>query len=136
MTANPTSLLERYQPYRRVVEPGFWIFNYCLSAILDSAIVLLDFQRAQLPVVPWHPIVWEWSSHLVLLALVPVVIAFERRVPLHFETLKRNLPLHALGTVVYNLIHVVAMVGLRKLTYASQGEQYDFGNWPHELFYE
>ena len=136
MTANPTSLLERYQPYRNVVEPGFWILNYCLSAILDSAIVLLDFQRARLPVVPWHPVVWEWSSHLVLLALVPVVIAFERRVPLHFETLRRNLPIHALASVVYSVLHVVAMVGLRKLAYASQGEHYDFGNWPHELFYE
>src|SRR5207342_2139214 len=103
------------QPYRHLVEPGFWIFNYGLSAALDSVIVLLDFNRANLAVVPWHPVVWEWSSHLVLLALVPAIIAFERQVPLHFETLRRNLPIHALASVVYSVVHVLAMVGLRKL---------------------
>jgi hypothetical protein len=136
MNSEPRSLLERYQPYRHYVEPGFWIANYCLSAALDSAIVLLDFGRVGLPVVPWHPVVWEWSSHLVLLALVPIVIAFERRFPLHFETLRRNLPIHALATALYSVIHVLAMVGLRKLAYATQGEHYDFGDWPRELFYE
>ena len=136
MNSPTPSLLDRYQPYRRLFETGFWICNYCFSAVLDSAIVLLDFQRAGLPVVPWHPVVWEWSSHLVLLSLVPAIIAFERRVPLHFETLRRNLPIHALASVAYSLVHVLAMVGLRKLAYASQGEHYDFGNWPHELFYE
>ena len=29
-----------------------------------------------------------------------------------------------------------AVVALRKLAYATQGMQYDFGNWPLELFYE
>ena len=90
MTANPTSLLERYQPYRRIVEPGFWIFNYCLFAVLNSVIVLLDFKRAGVDVATWQPMVWEWSSHLTGLALVPAVIAFERRFPLHFETLRRK----------------------------------------------
>lgn len=136
MNPNPVPWLERYQPYRRIVEIGFWVVNSCLFAFLNSVIVLLDFERAHLEIAPWQPVVWEWSSHLVALALVPAIIAFERRVPLHMETLRRNLPIHALATVVYCLAHVSAMVGLRKLAYAWQGAHYDFGNWPRELFYE
>jgi hypothetical protein len=136
MNPNPLSLLERYQPYRRVVEIGFWIASYCLFAVLNSIIVLLDFERAKLDVATWQPVVWEWSSHLVGLTLVPAIIAFERRFPLHFETLRRNLPWHALATVAYCLLHVLGMVGLRKIAYAWMGSNYDFGNWPRELFYE
>jgi hypothetical protein len=136
MTPEPRPLLERYQPYRRLAETGFWVANYCLAATLNSITVLLDVERANLNFAAWQPAVWEWSSNLVLLALVPVVIAFERRFPLDFGTLRRNLPFHALASLAYSLIHVLAMVGLRKLAYASQGEHYDFGDWPRELFYE
>jgi len=136
MNSTSPSLLERYQPYRRLVEIGFWVVTYCLFAVLNSIIVSLDFERAKLDVATWQPVVWEWSSHLVGLALVPAIIAFERRFPLHLETLRRNLPIHALATVAYCLVHVLAMVGLRKLAYAWQGSHYDFGDWPRELFYE
>lgn len=133
---SPPSLFDRYQPYRRLVEPGFWIVNYALSAVLDTLIVQLDVARVHLGFADWKPLVWEWSSHLVALALVPAVIAFERRFPLHFETLSRNLPIHALASLAYCLVHVLAMVGLRKLAYEWQGDHYGFGDWPRELFYE
>lgn len=136
MNPTPPTLLERYQPYRRIAEVGFWVVNTCLFAILNSIVVVLDFRRAHVDIATWQPVVWEWSSNLVILALVPAVIAFERRVPLHFETLRRNLPIHALASVVFSVVHVLAMVGLRKLAYAWQGGDYDFGNWPRELFYE
>lgn len=136
MESRPRSLLERYQPYRRYVEPGFWIVQYCLMAAINSVIVSLDVQRAGLAYPVWAPAVWEWSSHLAGLALVPAVIAFERRFPLHLDTLRRHLPWHVLGSVVYSLTHVIAMVGLRELAYAWQGQVYDFGDWPRELFYE
>lgn len=136
MTAVPRPLLERYQPYRRFVEPGFWILNYTLFAALNTVIVQLDIARVHLGFATWQPAVWEWSSHLVGLALVPAVIAFERRCPLHFETLRRNLPWHVLASAVFCVAHVSAMVGLRKLAYAAHGLDYDFGYWPRELFYE
>ncbi|KFN42852.1 LytTR family DNA-binding domain-containing protein [Arenimonas oryziterrae] len=136
MTIDSRSLLERYQPYRRFFETGFWIFNYLLQATTNSVIVLLDVERVHLDFAPWEPIVWEWSSNLVLLALVPAVIAFERRFPLYLNQLRRHLPWHVLGSVVFSLVHVLAMVGLRHLAYAWYGESYDFGSWPRELAYE
>lgn len=136
MTSPPRTLLDRYQPYRRLAESGFWILSYLLNAVFNSITVAMDTQREHLGVAWWEPAVWEWSSNLMLLALVPALVAFERRYPLHLETLRRNLPRHALASVAYSLLHVLGMVGLRKLAYAWQGGQYDFGHWPRELAYE
>jgi hypothetical protein len=41
--------------------------------------------------------------------VIPVIIALERRVPLHIGTLRRNLPWHVLASVVVSLIHVIGM---------------------------
>lgn len=128
MSIEARSLLERYQPYRRGVEIGFWVINYCLAATMNTITTVLDIERVHLGFADWQVAVWEWSSNLVMLALVPAVIAFERRFPLHLDTLRRNLPIHALASVAYSVVHVVAMVALRKLAYASQGEVYDFGD--------
>jgi len=136
MTSDPRSLLERYQPYRRLVETTFWIVFFALQASLNSVTVLFDIRRVHLDFASWEPAVWEWTSNMVLLALVPAVVAFEKRVPLYLDTLRRNLPWHVLASVVYSVVHVALMVALRKLIYSSQGFRYDFGYWPSELFYE
>ena len=129
-------LLERYLPWRRTVEVGFWVVSFLLGAIVNSVVVLLDIERVHLDFAAWEAVTWEWSSNLVLLALVPAVIAFERRVPLEFGSLRRHLPWHLLASVVFSVLHVLAMVALRKGVYSAMGGSYDFGSWPRELFYE
>ena len=136
MPDSQQALLERYQPWRRTVEVGFWVVSFLFGATLNSIVVLLDVQRARLDFAPWQPVSWEWSSCLALLALVPAVIAVERRFPLQFGSLRRNLPWHLAGSVLFSLLHVLAMVGLRKAVYAAMGTHYDFGDWPRELAYE
>ena len=136
MPDSQQELLERYLPWRRTVEIGFWVLSFLLGATVNSVIVLLDVQRAHLDFAPWQPVTWEWSSGVVLLALVPAVIAFEDRVPLEFGRLRRHLRWHLLASLVFSLLHVLAMVALRKGVYAAMGDSYDFGTWPRELFYE
>lgn len=136
MPDSQQALLERYLPWRRPVEVGYWVLAFLLDATINSIVVLLDVQRAQLDFAPWQPVTWEWSSGLALLALIPVVIAFERRVPLEFGKLRRNLRWHLLASVAFSLLHVLAMVGMRKSVYVAMGDSYDFGPWPRELFYE
>jgi hypothetical protein len=130
------SLLDRYQLWRRWIEPGFWILLYTSQAAINTQIATMDVARAHYDAAPWGPATWEWSSHLVVLALVPVLIAFERRFPLDFDHFRRNLPLHAIATVVFSGLHVAAMVAVRKLVYLALDSHYDFGNWPREFFYE
>ena len=136
MNHDPRSLLERYQPYRRLVESGFWVVFFSLQATMNAWTVLFDIERVRLDFQPWEPVVWEWSSNLVLLALVPAVVAFERRFPLYIGRLRQHLPWHVLASLVFCLLHVLAMVGLRHFAYSYEGGHYDFGFWPRELFYE
>lgn len=137
--ASPPSaddLWNRYQPWRRTIEWGFWIVSYLVGAVSNSATVLMDLRRMHLDFASWEPAVWEWSSHLVSLALVPAVLWYTRRFPLHLDTWRRNLPWLLLGSVAWSVLHVAGMVALRKLAYAVQGEYYEFGPWPREFFYE
>lgn len=132
----PQTSWERYLPVRRSFEVGYWLVSFCLSAVVNSVTELMDYQRDGRAIQAWEPMVWEWSSALVSLALVPAVLRFTRSYPLHFDTWRRRLPLYLAGSVAWSLLHVLGMVGLRKLAYALQGGSYDFGDWPWELLYE
>ena len=131
-----THWLDRYQPWRRSAEIAFWTGAFLINALFNSLTVIMDVQRSALPYAPWKPVVWETSSGLLMLLLVPAVVAFTRRWPLHRDSWRALLPRYVAASVVWSMAHVLGMVALRKLAYASQGEHYDFGNWPMELLYE
>lgn len=134
-TAPPT-FLDRYEPWRRTAEVAFWIVSICLHATFNTVTVWLDIQRVHLDIPAWAPAVWEWSSNLVILALIPAVLAFEQRFPVVSPDWRRTWRAHLAFSVVFSVVHVVGMVTLRKAMYAAFGETYDFGYWPRELFYE
>lgn len=124
------------QRWRRPLEIGFWVALTLVNGIANSITVLMDIRRVGLDFAVWEPAVWEWSSGLTMLALVPGLVWFTRRFPMHWDTWRRHLPWHIAASVAFSLIHVLGMVALRKLVYASQGDHYDFGSWPVELIYE
>lgn len=136
MTARPPTRLDRYLAHRRRYEIGVWATYWMLQASFGSAVAIMDFTRVEIGIEVVEPIIWEFSSCLVLLALLPLILAFDRRYPLRADTWRRNLPAHLLATLPFSLIHVLGMVGLRKLAYLAAGGRYDFGDWPTELFYE
>ena len=123
------TLYQRYQPWRRGVEVGFWVAQYLVSALANSITVNMDVRRLHLGFSAWQPAVWETSSALVALALVPAVAWFTRRFPLRFEDWRRLLALHLLGSLAWSILHVAGMVALRKAAYASVGDSYDFTPW-------
>jgi hypothetical protein len=136
VTASRATLLNRYLIHRRVWETLLWTSYWLIQATAGSLVAMMDIARNNLGFAPWEAITWEFSSCMVLLALVPALIVFERRFPLGFGTFRRNLPWHVVGSLVYSVVHVTSMVGLRKLVYALAGRFYDFGSWPQELAYE
>jgi hypothetical protein len=114
-----------------------WTCGLMLSATAGSLVAWIEIRRNSANHHQWwEPASWEFSSALMLLALVWPLVAFERRYPLSFETWRRTLPWHLLGVVVFSLVHVLGMVALRKVAYALAGSQYNFGFWPRELVYE
>jgi len=136
MASSSDALYRRFQPWRRSLEIGFWVIGILVNVVGNSITTVMDVHRAGLRIADWEPVVWESSSGIVLLALVPAVVAFTRRFPLHWDTLRRQLPWYLLASGVYSLLHVAGMVALRVLAYRWQGSEYDFGPWAREFFYE
>ncbi len=122
--------------WQRPFEYGFWIVLILLNGIANSITTLIDIRRSGLNIASWEPAVWELSSGVIILLLVPMLVWFTQRYPMHLETCKQQLPRYLIASVVFSMIHIVCMVLLRKLAYVSQGKHYDFGYLPTEIFYE
>lgn len=130
------SPLDRYLRHRRFYEVGFWVLFWLLQAAGNSLTSIMEVRRAAGRFADWEPVVWEFSSCMVLLAMVPLLLRIEQRFPFRFGYWRRSLLAHAVATVPFSLLHVGAMVLLRKLAYAAMGCHYDFGNTGRQLVYE
>ncbi|MFC5743108.1 LytTR family DNA-binding domain-containing protein [Dyella tabacisoli] len=121
-----------FQPWQRSFEIGYWVLMLVLNALFNS--INAHIEHPELPA--WRPAVWECSSALMLLALVPMVVAIERRWPFRFDSWQRSLPWHIPASVVFSLLHVGGMIALRVLAYGVAGYHYHFGPWWPGLGYE
>jgi hypothetical protein len=115
-----------------------------LFALFVLAVVAMDVfnvahERAQAgrPVPIWEPVVWEFSSGLVLILLAPLALRVVRRVPPTAPPALGWIPIHLAAMLVFSLVHVVVMGGLRFAAYALVGGFYaplaPLGDWPYEL---
>ena len=136
MAENKTPWLERYQSHRRQAEIGFWVAVLSLQVAFNSVVVWIDIGRSGQDAPFWQPLVWELSSNIALGLLIPALVAFERRFPLRWSTLPRNLGWHLAATVAFSAAHVALMLALRHAAYAWMGSEYRFGRWPTQLVYE
>jgi hypothetical protein len=134
--ARAPTLYQRYLPWKRAAEIAFWAGGAAISAIGNTITVTMELTRAGMPFHPAEPAVWEWTSNLVTLALVPLIAWFTRRWPPRPEEWRSRVPLYVAASVAFSVLHVVGMVALRKLAYLYGGGEYDFGDWPRQLFYE
>lgn len=136
MPSEPSEFLPVYLRWRRPIEIAAWVAIFAGTAAANSVIVTLDLQRQHTPFDPWEPWVWEWTSNMTILALVPLIVLAERRMPLRFGVLLRHLAGHFVASIVFSIAHVAIMVALRTIIYRAKGFGYDFGPLPLELFYE
>jgi two-component system, LytTR family, sensor kinase len=92
--------------------------------------------RGRADIAAWQPLVWELSSIIVIFALIPVIVRFERRFRLDERPRWRVAAAHICAALVFSALHVAGMLALRKLAYAFVGRQYDFDSVPIQAFYE
>jgi two-component system LytT family sensor kinase len=92
--------------------------------------------RGHMVIAAWKPLVWEISSVVVVFALVPIIVRFERRFRLDARPRWRALVPHACAAVVFSALHIAGMLALRELAYGIAGQHYDYGNLPVRAFYE
>ncbi len=127
---------DRFLRHRRAWEIGLWVGFLAMQCVFNSIVVIMERERTGGDYARWEPVVWEASSALVVLALLPALLAFDRRYPLGAGHWRRNLPWHLVASVVYSVIHVAVMVALRHGAYALAGHRYDFGDWRTQWVYE
>lgn len=92
--------------------------------------------RFGLPIEPWKPFVWEYSSVLIIFALAPFIVRLESRFPLDAKPRAPIILTHLAAALVFSLIHVIVIVTLRKLVYTLAGQVYVFGNALLGFIYE
>ncbi|HET7922342.1 MAG TPA: LytTR family DNA-binding domain-containing protein [Gammaproteobacteria bacterium] len=133
-----TTPLDADSIQRRVRRRQMLIFGVLLAGIatLNIFTTLSNKARDGISLLPWEPAIWEYSSVLVIGALIPALAWFNCRFLITGGRWWRTVPLHLLATVPFSVAHVAGMVALRKLAYAALGSSYEFGaplsNWLYE----
>lgn len=113
-----------------------WVLVFLFVHTINATSVVMERARQGPPVDTWEPFVWEYSSGIATLLLVPLILRLDRRMPMRDGRWRLPALLHVAATVPFSLLHVGMMVGMRKIVYALLGQQYLFGNIALELLYE
>lgn len=128
--------VNEYMGRRSAYEPALWAGFLFLNWLANAWVSWTDVNRAGLSFEFWEVAVWEGTSAIVMLGLVPLVLLCDRRFPLRRDAIWPNLAMHFLCTVPFSAIHVLGMVGLRKLFYGWADSVYTFGDLQVEMIYE
>lgn len=105
-------------------------------AIVDALTITHDRREAGRPIPLWEPLVWEFTSVAMLVALTPAVLALTRRAMPAQTPWRVVIPLHLAGAVAFSLAHVVGMGVLRWAVYRALEDVYEPFGPLAEFFYE
>ncbi|MEH8018382.1 LytTR family transcriptional regulator [Rheinheimera muenzenbergensis] len=137
MSEKVKSVFERFD--RR---PGLYSYlllalYFFINAAINASSVWMEHSRdGSSNLQLWEPIVWEYSSAISTLLLLPLLFWWFNRYPLQLSAIRRQLLAHLLGSLLFSLLHVGLMVAMRELVYLWQGGNYNFGPLVREFFYE
>tara|TARA_R110000744_G_scaffold57382_3_gene120547 strand:+ start:812 stop:1552 length:741 start_codon:yes stop_codon:yes gene_type:complete len=84
----------------------------------------------------WEPFVWEYSSALSTLLIFPILIWFLRYLPFNWQNITASLGMYFGASIIFSVLHVGIMVGVRKFIYLLNDGSYNFGLSWFELIYE
>ncbi|MEX0179061.1 MULTISPECIES: LytTR family DNA-binding domain-containing protein [unclassified Stenotrophomonas] len=114
----------------------FWVVLFLGTAAANVLAKVMMAARDGLPSQWMATTIDEFSSALVSLLLLALLIRAASRWPLHADTWRQRLMPYLLGAVAWWLLHVSGMVLLRKAAHTLLGSHYTFGDWPAQWFYE
>jgi hypothetical protein len=129
--------LQHFQKYKFRYEVAA-IFCYLLinSVILATSEIMEANRSGEATFQLWEPFVWEFSSAIATMILLPGCIWLLKNHTFDWEKVKTFFAIYLLSSVIFSIAHVVIMVAIRKLVYWSQTLDYNFGNIGVEFLYE
>lgn len=109
-----------------------------VNAAVQATSVVMEARRGgnELAFRLWDPFVWEYTSVISILLLIPILHWLLEKQVLDWSKLKRSISIFFIAAVCFSLAHVSLMVGMRKLVYQAQARTYEFGPLFYELLYE
>lgn len=142
---NPTSLnntqmikhqhFQKYQAwYETIIVSVYILLNNTINA--TSMIMEESRNSDTLPFLIWQPFLFEYSSAIGSVLLLPAIGWLLNKRPILSENFKRTFIIYLFASIVFSLCHITIMVWLRKLVYWTQDLTYDFGDLLFELVYE
>ena len=115
--------------------PAIWAVLIVVSVITRSYVGVIDEARRGRDIGLGQTLVFEITSHLVVVALLPALYWLHRRWPLGGGL--RNLVIHALAVVLFSIANTAGMGALRLLWFnAIVGVPYSFPLTVDRLSYE
>src|SRR5206468_3099443 len=115
--------------------PAIWAVLLVVSVLTRSYVEVMDEARRGHVIGLGRPLVFEITSHLVVVALLPALYWLHRRWPLSGGPL--NLLIHAAAVVPFSIAHTAGMGALRLLWFnAIVGVPYSFPLTLDRLGYE
>jgi hypothetical protein len=109
----------------------FFLINNTTNAISQTT----DLKRAHDHFNPVEPYIWEYTSAVLTIALVPFIAWMLKLAPpgTNLRGWLKFLAVHVPASGIYCLMHVLGFAGLRRLVYLAAGSHYDA---PLDLGYE
>lgn len=117
----------------------YWITGFFAAfLVVDILSQLTEYARFELDTEPSQYAVYEISSVAVIVALFPAIARAVSRATPGQHGWGYVIGFHALASVAFSLVHIAAMVAIRKLVFLiAYGEPYIFtDNIARELIYE
>jgi hypothetical protein len=107
---------------------GLIALGTAMTCLVNAFSTAHDLARLGRPVPFWQPFMWEISSGVVVVALVPLIHWAYRRGAAFGGRPAALVAIHLGGVLAFSVLHVGGMVLLRKAGYAAfSGESYAFG---------
>jgi hypothetical protein len=108
-----------------------WALIAVFIALQDTANALSDL--SDIPAVdPREPFVWEYTSGILVIALVPLIAWLLRLSPPRRGGWLRFAATQAVGSVVFSAMHVAGFLVLRQAIYTLAGSHYRGVDWLYE----
>jgi len=130
--------VEKFVSERKTyAEAAAWIIFFSITVFLNISTVKADAVKAGVEIAHWKPIVWETTSAIALLMLVPVLYEVLRRFPFDHRRWVGWVGIQLAFSVVFSFGHVALMGVMRKAAYAFTNDSYDLLRLLfHEFLYE